>query len=173
MPRDVLLTHALESLPFGRRHAERLSREFQRFVERRSSLRRYMSAETHPPLVLLGTGAARFVDCGVERADGSRARSSDPERLGVALGDFEHRLGCTDTHLSTPDGGAQQWTTAQLPGEPDHSLSRPRGDPMRFPRIIADAREPEADDPVALCERGERVAEGDVDGALASRHPDQ
>ena len=168
--RDVLLGHGLEPLR-PRRAGQDPSRDRQGLVDRGARLGREPDAEPRPLVVVLVEAA---VPLGphrrLERADRLVARPLDPERLGVADGNREHRLRVPRTDLARQDRLAQQRTGAELPREPRHALCGPLLEAEDLPRVVPQARAAEGDEPVADRERREPLADREVERPRGASH---
>jgi hypothetical protein len=106
----------------------------------------------------------------LERADRLGASPRDPRRLGVADRDGQDRLGVAGPDLARPDRRPEERARAQFPREPSHRLRRPLLDVQDLSRVVAQAREAEADEPVSDAEGRQAVPDLDLDRSLDARH---
>jgi len=164
---QILLRHHLEPLrPRGPR--EQPAGDLKRLVHRRPVLRREADAKSHPPVLRLRAAAGRL-HAGLEGANRLVPRALDPARLGLAHRDRQHRLRVPEPDLAGEEGRAQERPRPQLAGELDQGLRGPLAEVEDLARVIAHAREPEGDEPIALAEREEPLADGEVERALHAR----
>ena len=170
---EVLLADGLEPLPLRGGGAEELAGERQGLVELLASARTDGEADPLPPLLLLRPLARRGLHLGGERPDGTGPGLRHPGRLGLAARDRDDGLGLARAHLAGVDGLAQERPLGEVPGQPGQLLGGAAGDPEPLARVVPEPREAQAEEPVADPERGQPLAEREVDGAAPPRHADQ
>ena len=167
---QVLLADDLEPVPDRGGRAEQLSRERQRLVEHDVPFGREHELDALPGLALLGRLGAGLAHRLLELPNGGSTRSLHPGALHVAASDHQHGLGLSDGDLAAPHGAREQGPLSQLAGEPDEPLRRGAANAEPLARVVADGREAEPENAVALRERGEGLAQGHVERPMPPRH---
>jgi len=115
MRSEVFVADRLDPLPFRRRSAEDLSREFQRLVDDGPRLRGYRDRDALPRFVLLGLRSGGRLDRrfqGTHRLPAARPRH--PRGLVLTAGDRQHGLRLPGSHFARPDRLPQARPTPQL-----------------------------------------------------------
>jgi hypothetical protein len=85
-------------------------------------------------------------------------------------GGREHRLCLAHAHLAAPHCLGEERPRPQLPHEPRHVQRRAPGDPEPLAGVVVEPGVSELQEAVALHQRSERLADGDVERATPAHH---
>ena len=124
----------------------------------RSSSAAACGAAATPPRPRRGT---RPPDRLLQLPDRPPRRPLDPERLGLALRDRQHRLRGAEPHPAGPERLAQERPRPQLGPQPREALGGPLAEVEDLARVVVEA-EAQRGEPVALAERVEPLGQGEV-----------
>jgi hypothetical protein len=166
---EVLLRERLQLLDAGRAR-QLLAGGRERLVDDEPLVRRQMRAQPHPLLLAVVRVRPRRADGRLQLPDRLHAGALDPQRLGLADGDRQHRLRRTDPDAPGPQRVPEQRTRAQPSAEPGEVLggALPEVEDLAgvVVEVIAQLREP-----VPLPERVESLADLEIQCASGSRRP--
>ena len=166
---EVLLRERLQLLDPGRAR-QLLAGGRERLVDDQSLVRRQMRAQLDPLLLAAVRLRPRHANRLLQLPDCLHAGALDPESLGLADRDRQHRLRRTDPHAPRPQRAPEQRTRPQPRPEPGEVLggALPEVEDLAgvVVEMIAQLREP-----LPLPERVEPFADREIQSAPGPRRP--
>ncbi len=178
---QVLLADGLEPLPALGGWPEHLSRHRHGFLEALAGRRGRVDEDPVPPFVVGCSGscgaAAPRAPLGIgphpclELPHRHSPGPLDPATLGLSDRHSQHDLGLSRAHLAAADGRSEERPRPKLAGQPRHAQRGAAGQAQDLPGVVGEPGVAQTQHPVAHAEIAEPVADGDVEGAPAARHP--